>query len=271
MSKARVVYNYKPTQADELQLQLGEIINVLDKNLEDEGWWKGEINGRIGVFPDNFVEEIVETQKKLTTTSPPPPPIIPNNTANFTNSNALLIDNNTSNTSKLQVSSSSASSSTSSLVVATPVQPQQMPQPPQQLNTSIETTNELNESLKLDEVQSDNKLTHLKKTKQNNKRPPSFRLKSRGEEIQDAETLLSQLSSSTDASEVATKTTTNTLANEVNLNEVLKKLKFIVLLYFYRTNKLTSHTLLMSSHHLRLRHHRHHHHPTQALLIQHQI
>ncbi|CAF4519694.1 unnamed protein product, partial [Rotaria magnacalcarata] len=36
-----------------------------DKNLEDEGWWKGEVNGRIGVFPDNYVEEIPATTTPL--------------------------------------------------------------------------------------------------------------------------------------------------------------------------------------------------------------
>jgi hypothetical protein len=26
------------------------------KDAEDPGWWKGELNGKVGVFPDNFVE-----------------------------------------------------------------------------------------------------------------------------------------------------------------------------------------------------------------------
>ncbi|CAF0927877.1 unnamed protein product [Adineta ricciae] len=56
--KARVLYDYKATADDELTLAADDIVTVLDKNLEDEGWWKGEINGRIGVFPDNYVEEI---------------------------------------------------------------------------------------------------------------------------------------------------------------------------------------------------------------------
>ena len=34
----------------------GQVIRILDKNLEDDGWWKGEVNGKEGVFPDNFVE-----------------------------------------------------------------------------------------------------------------------------------------------------------------------------------------------------------------------
>jgi hypothetical protein len=40
--------------------------------LDDEGWWKGELGGRVGVFPDNFVEEIVSNEK---TTGPNGKPI----------------------------------------------------------------------------------------------------------------------------------------------------------------------------------------------------
>ena len=41
---------------DELSIEEGQVITVLDKDLVDSGWWKGEINGKAGVFPDNFVE-----------------------------------------------------------------------------------------------------------------------------------------------------------------------------------------------------------------------
>jgi hypothetical protein len=41
---------------DELTLTVGDTISVLQTSLEDAGWWKGELNGKIGVFPDNFVE-----------------------------------------------------------------------------------------------------------------------------------------------------------------------------------------------------------------------
>merc|ERR1712013_512444 len=30
----------------------------MGQDVEDKGWWKGEIDGRIGVFPDNFVKRI---------------------------------------------------------------------------------------------------------------------------------------------------------------------------------------------------------------------
>ena len=38
--KARVLYDYKATADDELTLTADDIVTVLDKNLEDEGWWK---------------------------------------------------------------------------------------------------------------------------------------------------------------------------------------------------------------------------------------
>ena len=62
--RAVVRYSYTAEQPDELTLKEGEVIRVLDKHLEDEGWWRGEVNGRIGVFPDNFVE-ILPTQEEV--------------------------------------------------------------------------------------------------------------------------------------------------------------------------------------------------------------
>jgi hypothetical protein len=53
--KARVLFDYKKAADDELTLSSGEIVTVLDKNLEDEGWWRGELNGRVGVFPGELV------------------------------------------------------------------------------------------------------------------------------------------------------------------------------------------------------------------------
>ena len=70
--KATVLFDYAPTQPDELKLTTGEIIYILDKNLEDEGWWRGESisTGRVGVFPDNFVKEIAEAVSVLGENTP---------------------------------------------------------------------------------------------------------------------------------------------------------------------------------------------------------
>lgn len=58
--RARVIYAYDAQNGDELTLAVDDIINVLDKDIEDVGWWKGELRGKIGVFPDNFVQLIEE-------------------------------------------------------------------------------------------------------------------------------------------------------------------------------------------------------------------
>lgn len=52
----KVLFAYQPANEDELKLVEGDVITVINKELPDKGWWKGEIRGRIGVFPDNFVQ-----------------------------------------------------------------------------------------------------------------------------------------------------------------------------------------------------------------------
>ena len=49
-------YLYIAANDDELSMVEGDVITVLDQNSVDAGWWKGELKGRVGVFPDNFVE-----------------------------------------------------------------------------------------------------------------------------------------------------------------------------------------------------------------------
>ena len=63
--KATVRYSYSADNEDELSLKEGETVIILDKNLEDAGWWKGELNGKVGVFPDNFVEIIPADEVKF--------------------------------------------------------------------------------------------------------------------------------------------------------------------------------------------------------------
>lgn len=51
--EAVVEFDYEAQQEDELSLRVGDIIVKVTK--DDGGWWKGEIDGRRGLFPDNFV------------------------------------------------------------------------------------------------------------------------------------------------------------------------------------------------------------------------
>lgn len=50
-----VEYDYDAVHEDELTIRVGEIIRNV-KKLEEEGWLEGELNGRRGMFPDNFVK-----------------------------------------------------------------------------------------------------------------------------------------------------------------------------------------------------------------------
>lgn len=54
--QCRVIYSYSQDHEDELNLNVGDIITIIGE--EEEGWWKGTLNGKEGVFPSNFVEEI---------------------------------------------------------------------------------------------------------------------------------------------------------------------------------------------------------------------
>lgn len=76
VEKAVVRYSYNADNEDELSLKENDIIVILDKELEDAGWWKGELNGKVGVFPDNFVELIQAEEPKPK--KPPPPSAVPN-------------------------------------------------------------------------------------------------------------------------------------------------------------------------------------------------
>ncbi|XP_011307510.1 SH3 domain-containing kinase-binding protein 1 [Fopius arisanus] len=51
----RVLFPYKASNDDELTLDEGDVVTLLSRDAPDKGWWKGELNGRVGLFPDNFV------------------------------------------------------------------------------------------------------------------------------------------------------------------------------------------------------------------------
>uniref|UniRef100_A0A8C5LMM6 SH3 domain-containing protein n=1 Tax=Leptobrachium leishanense TaxID=445787 RepID=A0A8C5LMM6_9ANUR len=51
----RVMFDYHPAMQDELALKIGDVVSIISKEIEDEGWWRGELNGKTGIFPDNFV------------------------------------------------------------------------------------------------------------------------------------------------------------------------------------------------------------------------
>lgn len=54
---ARVKFVYTPQHDDELALKdIDTLIHITNKNCGDAGWFEGELHGKKGLFPDNFVE-----------------------------------------------------------------------------------------------------------------------------------------------------------------------------------------------------------------------
>ncbi|XP_074039678.1 nostrin isoform X1 [Leptinotarsa decemlineata] len=52
----RAIYPYTPNMNDELALKPGDILSVYRQ--QDDGWWLGECNGNVGIFPATYVEVI---------------------------------------------------------------------------------------------------------------------------------------------------------------------------------------------------------------------
>ena len=55
-TRAKALYDYAPQNGDELELHVDDVIEVLNK--QEDGWWEGQVGGRRGVFPANYVEEL---------------------------------------------------------------------------------------------------------------------------------------------------------------------------------------------------------------------
>ena len=56
--RAKARFSYHPQAEDELELADGVEVIVLD--VLEEGWWRGRLGQKEGVFPSNFVKKITE-------------------------------------------------------------------------------------------------------------------------------------------------------------------------------------------------------------------
>lgn len=63
-----MLFDYDAEADDELTLKEGDIVRNIEK--KEHGWWEGELHGKRGMFPKNFVEEI----KPVVVTESKPPP-----------------------------------------------------------------------------------------------------------------------------------------------------------------------------------------------------
>ncbi|EHH30579.1 Cbl-interacting protein of 85 kDa, partial [Macaca mulatta] len=74
----KVIFPYEAQNDDELTIKEGDIVTLINKDCIDVGWWEGELNGRRGVFPDNFVKLLPsDFEKEGNRPKKPPPPSAP--------------------------------------------------------------------------------------------------------------------------------------------------------------------------------------------------
>lgn len=52
-SRVKALYDFEPQEEGELAFRKGDVIRVI--NSAYEGWWKGELDGRVGIFPLTYI------------------------------------------------------------------------------------------------------------------------------------------------------------------------------------------------------------------------
>ncbi|KAI0028889.1 hypothetical protein K488DRAFT_57578 [Vararia minispora EC-137] len=58
VTRVRALHTFEPSEAGELAFERGDIIKVVDRGYKD--WWRGQLKGRTGIFPVNYVEPLPE-------------------------------------------------------------------------------------------------------------------------------------------------------------------------------------------------------------------
>ncbi|KAH3716919.1 nostrin-like isoform X1 [Dreissena polymorpha] len=56
LGRCRAIFDYQAVEHGDLAIHTGDIINITEKL--GNGWWQGECNGRSGVFPESYVQEL---------------------------------------------------------------------------------------------------------------------------------------------------------------------------------------------------------------------
>ena len=57
VTRVRALHTFEPTVAGELAFDKGDIIKVTDRAYDN--WWRGQLRGRTGIFPVNYVVRIL--------------------------------------------------------------------------------------------------------------------------------------------------------------------------------------------------------------------
>jgi len=66
--QAKALYDFEAAEDNELTFKTGDIITLIETS--DANWWEGELNGKTGLFPSNFVEAIENTTNNAGSAEP---------------------------------------------------------------------------------------------------------------------------------------------------------------------------------------------------------
>ncbi|THU95019.1 hypothetical protein K435DRAFT_667261 [Dendrothele bispora CBS 962.96] len=58
VTRVKALHAFQPTEPGELAFEKGDVIKVVDRGYRD--WWRGQLRGRTGIFPVNYVEALPE-------------------------------------------------------------------------------------------------------------------------------------------------------------------------------------------------------------------
>ena len=56
--RAKALFTYDAQQSDELTVPEGSVLYIVEKDGDGSGWWTCELQGRKGMVPANYLEEI---------------------------------------------------------------------------------------------------------------------------------------------------------------------------------------------------------------------
>lgn len=56
VTRVKALHTFEPTEPGELAFEKGDIIKVVDRGYKD--WWRGQLKGRTGIFPVNYVVRV---------------------------------------------------------------------------------------------------------------------------------------------------------------------------------------------------------------------
>ncbi len=103
----KVLYSYESQQEGELTINLNDVIHVVSQH--ESGWWTGELNGKKGIFPGNYVETLSAEEWPTATTN-----------QSSTNTNNSNNNSTTTTPTKSKIKNNSRKNSTNQLTPSSP-------------------------------------------------------------------------------------------------------------------------------------------------------